>query len=125
MVLICTYMCCFHVRYLFIDNGMPCIRKECQRDTYTYLMNALKCRTLRAMSSCHCGQTLLGGMTNGNSRNSTSTQAAYRVLVVKYTCALSTGKWPTIRMALEECWISATKQFQKKKNFDLCCPLST
>ena len=29
MVLICTYMCCFHIRYLFIDNGMSCIRKEC------------------------------------------------------------------------------------------------
>ena len=44
---------------------------------------------------------------HGNSRNSThetqltktSTQAAYRVRVVKYACALSAGKWPTIGMA--------------------------
>ena len=29
----------------------------------------------------------------------TSTQAAYRVRLVKYTCALFAGKWPTICMA--------------------------
>ena len=29
----------------------------------------------------------------------TSTQAAYRVRVVKYACTLSAGKWLTVRMA--------------------------
>ena len=29
----------------------------------------------------------------------TSTQAAYRVHVVIYACALSAGKWPTVHLA--------------------------
>ena len=42
---------------------------------------------------------------DGNSRNSTHHNfhtvrlVAYHVRVVKYACALSTGKWPTVRMA--------------------------
>ena len=36
---------------------------------------------------------------NETQLTTTSTQAAYRVCVVKYACTLSAGKWPTVRMA--------------------------
>ena len=32
---------------------------------------------------------------------STSTQEAYHRYMVKYACALSTGKWPTVHMAFK------------------------
>ena len=89
----------------------------------TLLMDGLKCRTLCAMSSCHCGQTLLGGMTNGNS---TSTQATYT-----YAWLNTHAHFPEengrlyVWLSTEECWISANEQFQRKthKFFDLRCPL--
>ena len=52
-------------------------------------MNALKCRTLGVMSSCH-----RPGMTNGNSRND-----PFKWYWLECACALSAGKWPTIHMA--------------------------
>ena len=48
----------------------------------------------------------------------TSTQAAYKVRVVKYTCALSAGKWPTIRMAFNGGVMDlCIRAVSEKKNF--------
>ena len=43
-------------------------------------IEALKCRTLRAMSPCHCGQTLLGGMTKAMATNETQLTTGYNVV---------------------------------------------
>ena len=93
-------------------------------------MNALKCRTLRAMSSCHCGQTLLGSMSQNSTLDNFHTGRLV-VRVVKYTCALYAGKWPTVRMAfngvvLDLCNPAVSEKTpQIFKYFDLHCPLST
>ena len=65
---------CTKVAFVHIHGYKAKFLEKTYFDYYQNTMNALKCRTLGAMSSCHCGQTLLGGMTNGNSRNSTHDQ---------------------------------------------------
>ena len=55
----------------------------------------------------------------------TSTQAAYRVRVIKYACAPSAGKWPTVRMAFNGGVLDLCNRAVSEKNPDLRCPLST
>ena len=94
---------------------------ECCTAVVRFQMNALKCRTLRAMSSCHCGQTMLGGMINGN-----SPIRLQRVTIMHMHAFCRKMADFTYGFQWRECWISATERFQRKLHnfFDLCCPLS-
>ena len=73
----------YTIHYVYYSMCMFSINTKCT-----------KCRTLRTMSSCHGGQTLLRSMTNDNLQNSPTISRG------KYSaCMLSAGKWPTVCMA--------------------------
>ena len=66
------------------------------------LMNALKCRTLCTMSSCHCGQTLLGGMTNERQLYMVNTIMRMRAFRRKMA-GLYIHVWPSTEAVLDLC----------------------
>ena len=80
-----------------------------------WVMQDLHTFSLIGTTALHCGQTLFGGMTNGNSRNSQPPSALHRnweemVASVHTTtrgkyynahaCRFPQEKWPTVRMAV-------------------------